>query len=282
MKRIVAFLLCISCIMLLISGCKQPPVDSPDTNTSGQTDPSTEPTSNETVGKTEATNNTEETVGNSEPVNIEDIEGPLAQYVQTAIKETLIFSGDQYGNKQSTPVRIPKLLPFSEDAIACQKEIQEKYDAMVADVRNSHADGYTSSTASIDYEAYLNGNVFSLVIHACSMFDLCSYRVYNFDIASGKRLSTEELMNQLQIPNHAEKFTKIAQDAFEADWGNNTTSEFKGEHLDLYNSQKAKNCSKENIDKAMPYVAEDGKVMVVINIYSLAGAEKYPRVFSLS
>ena len=270
MKRFVAMFLCLCCIALLFTGCKQPPVDSPDTSTVRQTEPST--------NNTEPT--TEETVGNTEPVNIEDIEGPLAQYVQTAVKETLELDTTKTGNgEQIVHVRLPKLLPFSEDAIAAQAEIKSEFDPWVEDIRTNFAGGWSSVTHSIDYEAYLNGTVFSLMICAESMIDLNSYRVYNFDIETGKRLNTEELMNKLQIADYTERFTQIAKNSFDKKWGEPTPA---SHDYDLHISQMEKNSSKENIDKAMPYVAEDGKVMVVINIYSLAGAEKYPEVFPLA
>ncbi len=281
MKRLVAYILCICCITLLLSGCKQPPVDGPDVNTSGQAEPSASPT--ETTGSAEETlGNAEETTASTEPVNIEDIEGPLAQYVQTAMKENFELDTSKYGNpEQSTPVRIPKLLPFSEDASACQAEIQNEFDPWVEQIRTEMADGFSSMTAAIDYEAYLNDTIFSLVIHACSMIDLCSYRVYNFDIETGKRLDIAELMNKLQITDYTQKVTQIAQDAFDAQL-ENCSDEYLEREQDILAEQKGKNNSKENIEKAMPYVAEDGKVMVVINIYSIAGAEKYPKVFPLS
>ena len=49
-----------------------------------------------------------------------------------------------------------------------------------------------------------------------------------------------------------------------------------------YQARLADTVSKENIAKAMPYVAEDGKVMIVVNIYALAGAAYYPEVIPLS
>ena len=272
MKRFVAFVLCGCCITLLLSGCKQPPIDGPDNNTSGQLQDTQQ-----------ATQSTQPTTQITEPVIVEDIEGPLAQYVQTAIKEKhQRFDKYGYGTvQQESSLRIPKLLPFSEDAIAAQTEIESELKTYITDVRESYAQELSASTSFIDYKAYLNDTVFSIVIQAESMFDLSFYLVYNFDIETGKRLDTEDLMAKLQIANYTEIFTQIAQDAFDEDHVN-ATDEYLNEHYDLYISQMAKNISEENIDKAMPYIAEDGKAMVVLNIYSTAGAEYYPEIFPVS
>ena len=274
MKRTVAYILCICCAILLLSGCDQPSVDGPDGNTSEHTDPGTNPT--------EVTGNPEETTAGTEPTNIEDIQGPLAQYVQTATKETFELDTSKLGNSaQSASVRIPRLLPFSEDAIACQAEIQKEFDPWVEQIHTELADGWSSMTAAIDYEAYLSGTTFSLVIHVCSMIDLCSYRVYNFDTETGKRLDTAELIDKLQIADYTQRVLKIAQDAFDGKFAD-ATDEYLERDKELIAQQRAKNNSAENIERAMPYVTEDGQVMVVIDIYSVAGAEKYPQVFSLS
>ena len=83
-------------------------------------------------------------------------------------------------------------------------------------------------------------------------------------------------MSKLQIADYADKFAQVAKKTYEE----------KYEHFqnkdDFYYSQLATTVSKENIDKAMPYVAEDGKMMVVIDIYAIAGAAYYPEAIPLS
>lgn len=263
MKRFVAMFLCLCCVTLLFSGCIKPSIDNPDNTTSGQTEPST---------------------NNTEPVNIEDIEGPLAQYVQTAVKETLELDTTKQGNgEQIVSVRLPKLLPFSEDAIAAQAELQSEFDPWpwVEEIRINLADGWSSMTHSIDYEAYLNGSVFSLMICAESMVDLNSYFVYNFDVETGKRLNTEELMNKLQITDYTQRFTQIAQKAFDEKYDDATVEHLESER-DHIAAKREDTISRENIEKAMPYVAADGKLMVVIDIHIPTGAGCYPEIFSFS
>ena len=262
MKRFVALFLCVCCITLLLSGCNQPPADSPDENTSGHTQ-NTQSTTQPTTQPTESTTQP------TEPVIVEDIEGPLAQYVQTTMKETLKMTNSKYGNKdESTPVRIPRLLPFSEDAITVQAEIQEEFDEIITYIRNNHAEGFGTAYDTIDYNAYLNHSVFSLVIYLVGRTDAIDYRVYNFDTTTGKRLDTPGLMSKLQIADYGDIFAQVAKQAYEEKYAHYQDKD------DFYYSQLATTVSKENIDKAMPYVAEDGKVMVVIGIHP-DGKEDY-------
>jgi len=77
MKRCIALFLSLCCIMLLFAGCKQPLVDSPNTSTSEQTEPSTsktEPTTEETVGNTEPSETVENTEPSAELSTAEDFE----------------------------------------------------------------------------------------------------------------------------------------------------------------------------------------------------------------
>ncbi len=256
-------LICLILVASVAVGC---------TFTGGKTP---EPRSNslDTTENTGTTTNTEST--GEEAAKTEDIEGSLAQYVQTAMKETLT-SVNRYGQTvQSVPVRLPKLLPFSADAATAQAEIQDTFDPIIANLRDEFSKGTTSYTHSIDYSAYRNNAVLSLVIHIRSSIDLDSFYVYSFDVETGKRLDTEALMNKLQIADYTEKFTQAAKTAFEEKYPNFQKNED-------YQARLADTVSKENIAKAMPYVAEDGKVMIVVNIYALAGAAYYPEVIPLS
>ena len=269
MKKLISYILLAVFIVLLFAGCEKPPAESPD-NTSGQlTQPTTQPTQ-PTIQPTDPTTQP------TEPVIVEDIEGPLAQYVQTAVKETLKQAKSKYGpGDESTSVRIPKLLPFSEDAIVAQTEIQAEFDPIIASIRANYAEGFGTVYEAFDYSAYLNDSILSLMILINYMTDDFAYRVYNFDITTGKRLDTHELMTKLQIPDYTEAFTRIAKKKYEEDNQHQQDN-------DDYASQLAKTIAKENIEKAIPYIAEDGKVMVVIKIYAFVGTDYHFKAIPLS
>lgn len=273
MKRFITFIAGIACVTLLFSGCSlvilnNPDVSAPDLK---QTDPSQQvgTQATQTAKATQATQPAE-TVPTTPPIH-----DPYPQYVQTDINEIIVIS-DSYGRiKQSIPVCIPKLVPFSEDAIACQKEIQDRFEPKLKEMRQNAANGYSDIYAQIEHFVYLNDSILSVVIHERTMFDSSAFTVYNFDIESGRQLNTQELMSKLQITDYIEKFTQAAKKAFEANYGHFN-------HDDFYQTQLATTVSKENIDKVKPYVAENGKVMIIINIYPMAGAAYYPEAVPLS
>lgn len=269
MKTIIAYTLCICCIMFLLSGCTHPPVNSPDSNTSGQEQSNT--------GKQADPENKANADNKEDAENKVDIANePLAQYVQTDIEET-VKGSDKFSNNWEIPICIPKLLPFSGDAIACQAEIASIFEPWVADIRNNSSQGCWPDTAKIEYNTNLNGSVLSLVIHARSNFDSSIYYVYNFDIESGKKLNTDGLMKKLQVANYTERITQAAKSFFETKY-----AAAKNTNTGFYNQQLETTVSKENIGKAMPYVTKDGKLMVIVDIYALAGAKFYSEEIPLS
>ena len=273
MKRFITFIAGIACMALLLSGCSLVMLNNPDVSAPDlkQTDPSEQVSTQatQTAKATQATQSVE-TSPTAPPIN-----DPYPQYVQTDINE-MIISSDSYGKtKQIIPVGIPKLLPFSEDAITCQNEIQDRFGPTLEEMRQNASEGYSISHAYIEHFVYLNDTILSVVIHERSVFDSSAFTVYNFDIESGKQLNIQELMNKLQITDYAEKFTQTAKETFEANYGHFN-------HDDFYQTQLATTVNKENIDKVKPYVAENGKVMIIINIYALAGAAYYPEAVPLS
>lgn len=273
MKKSISYIAGIVCVALLFSGCSLVLLPNPNATTpdSKQTDPSEQISTQQTqsTNATQATQSTEN-IPTAPPIN-----DPYPQYVVTDINE-IIASLDQYGKtKQVVPICLPKLLPFSEDAIACQKEIQDRFDPKLEEMRQNASEGYSISHSYIEHFVYLNNTILSVVIHERSMFDSSAFTVYNFDIESGKQLDTQRLMSKLQITDYIEKFTQAATKAFETNYGHFN-------HNDFYETQLETTISKNNIDKAKPYIAENGEVMVIINIYPMAGAAYYPEAIPLS
>ena len=171
--------------------------------------------------------------------------------------------------------RIPKLLPFSEDAIACQEEIQGYFGLALEQARKDPPEGDSLNLACIDYSVYLNDTILSLVIRKSSMMDLVSFRVYNFDIESGKRLDTDALVEKLQMNNYTEILTQAITKYYE----DKSRDVEDREHVKKYLEETI---SAENLSEALSYVAEDGKLMAVVKMYYEAGAEYYPTAIPIT
>lgn len=269
MKKLTSLMLCISFAMLLFSGCKKIAENPP----AASTEPTTTPTESisETIKPntgpiitTRPTDPLPTTETTEPPVD------PYPQYVQTAICETIICQESSYNQApQAISILIPKLLPFSEDAIACQEEIQNHFEPLLEQERKNALENSWSMYHSIDYSVYLNDTILSLVIRENSMVDLISFHVYNFDVESGKRLDTDALIEKLEMDDYTEKLT----------YGITVFYEYKS----LYRKDREKvkkylelNISEENLSEAIPYVADNFLVMAVVKMYFGAGAECYP------
>ena len=270
MKRLFVFSLFVICVTLMISSCAYPAEDPAVSNT-----PSTMLSGTETAVDTTANNAvaTAPTHGNTAPT-APPVNDPYPQYVQTDINE-IIEGSDQHRNNWTIPICIPKLLPFSQDAIACQHEIYSYFYSNVEGIRNDSSQGCWPTVSSIQHRVYLNEDILSVVIQESTNIDIDIYHVYNFNIKSGKQLNTEELMNELQILDYKEKIAEAAKDFYKA---NNVGFEKDKD----YNERLEQTIGTENITKAAPYITDNGSIMVVVNIYSLAGAEYYPKAIPLA
>lgn len=270
MKKAILYILCMSCILLLFSGCSLVLAPNSDASapSSKESDPSEQISTQQTQATQPAQTDASTPTEDSSAPTAHPVNDPYPQYVQTNINE-IIESSDIYGrNTRPIPISIPKLLPFSDDAISCQEEIQNYFEPKLEEARWNASKGYGVVYAYIEHFVYLNNTILSVVIHERLMFDASVFHVYNFDIESGKQLDTETLVEKLQITDYTEKLTQAAKNFYETD-----NSELK-DHT-KYNERLEQTVSTENISKAVPYVAESGTVMAVVNIYALGGAEYY-------
>lgn len=256
MKKFITFIAGITCMALLFSGCSLVVLNNPDASapTLKQTDP------NEQIQVTLQT----------QPVQTDPtaptVSEPYPQYVQTGINE-LIVGKSMNKNTWSIHICLPKLVPFNEDAIACQKEIDDFFIPYIEDIRKYSAEGNWPITASIQHMVYLNGNILSLVIQEESFIDDSNFWVYNFDIESGKRLTSQDLLKKLGVTDYTGRLTKLAKERFEQ-------ANPKAD-VALYNERLEKTLAAENISAAMPYLGYNGQIMVVIEIFSTAGGPCY-------
>lgn len=251
---------------------KEPDVPPDVTQQAGVDD--TEETNPDTTQQTEE-DVTEDTVPDTtspEPTDPPVIEGPLGEFVQIDVAETV--TGTDGRNQWSVSIRVPKLLPFSKDAEACQKEIQDIYYPLAEEISTDSAKGFWPVLLSVEFEAYLNDGILSLVICEQTNYDTSHYRVYNFDTATGVRLDSAALAEKLAITDYAQKVKQVAQAAFEQRYG-------FWQDDPLYAQQHAATVSEENVAKGLLYLAEEGKPIVVMDIYSCAGAPYYSHAIPL-
>lgn len=185
--------------------------------------------------------------------------GKLEDYVKTAAENT-VTSGD---GKTNT-LRYPEILLDSSDAKAANKELSDKFAEAIDGTRGAYA---------IDYEAYLNGNILSVVtmskLDGGNTFGLC----YNFDVTTGKKLSNQdicaaagktydELKKELK-----EKITAHYDDKWSSVPGNEEYRE--------------KTLSDDNLNAAVFYLTDGGKVSALADTYAAVGGGHWVVQFDL-
>lgn len=201
-----------------------------------------------------------------ESVTVDDLVSPYWE-------ETLRWD-DTDGEHCVFPVAVPQIYPFSEDAIRCEKEIFDHLFPILDDALNKMGIGISQSLNQVGYEAHLNGQILSLIVFQETPTDLHLYQVYNFDIASGKKLSEGDLLAHLGISrdDFHDRADTAVRNHFVSLYGEKETSK----DPTFYQSQLNMSTNEGHLDKAELYLDATGRLMMVADIYPLAGASHYP------
>ena len=195
---------------------------------------------------------------------------------------------------------IPKLNDNSEAADAINKEIQEKSMASI-ELAEAILDGSAEEVrepdyVGINYEAYLNGDIVSIIIELKSGYiDWTDYNVYNYNISTHEAVNNDEILEYAGvskdefISNAKKTFGKISLDCMDgfltADEANADDSEAEVEENNdngqygiiadlIYAYSDTVNA--KNITKDMPmYLDDEGKICAVCLVSVPAGAGHY-------
>jgi len=263
--RYISLSLCVSLLLSLLCGCvylgEHPTETIPDTFDA----------SDAVIDASDATlQATDETTEATEATTLPVVSDNLADYVQPDIEETLTGT-DEFGNSWNIPLSVPKLLPFSDDAIACQQKIVDTYHGQVESLVAQSEENIYPMTEGMHYYAYLTDGILSLVIESISPSNDHFYTVYNFDVTTGELLDDATFLKMLNITE--EDFYTRAAAAAEAKL-KETLSAATNLPEQMYEQVRVPTVSQENLDEAMPYLSDTG-LMMAVNIYSLAGASLY-------
>lgn len=270
-------MLCMLMAALLLAGCAAttPEDTKPDTTTIPDT----------TLAQTEATVETTVATELFAPVYPERSvtalpeKAPVEDVVSSYWEETLEWV-DKPGNVCRLPIAIPQIYPFSEDAIRCEKEIFDVLFPIAEETLANMEEELSQSWARIGYEAFVNGDVLSLLIVKETVYDLTEYHVYNLDLSTGKQLTREGLLEKLAVSEA--DFKAAAETAVEKTFVNRYGEKEKSYDQDFYQEQLDRSLSKENLEKTEIYLDAEGKAVLVADIYAMAGATSYPTRISLN
>lgn len=147
-----------------------------------------------------------------------------AQYVQTAREETFRLT-DKNGSDSNAVYRIPALTATTTDARIINAEITSKYNPLFDAARQAADQNTDPEPDAVDYSAYVNDDVVTVVITAEGQSHSMRYDVFNYNKTTGKRMNNVDLLNYLQR-SYDDTFKALSK-ALEADY----TAKFKEENF---------------------------------------------------
>lgn len=178
---------------------------------------------------------------------------------------------------------IPYINIDSEDAKKINEEIEDYYVTLAEKGVKSDTEGLSVITHKIEYNAYTNGEILSLIIISYYDNDYVQYRAYNINMYKGKivtnsdlialkKISKEDFLKQLE-ELYEKKFISLYGSKEEFDSGSNSRIT---ELQKLYEEAYSQTISEENYSIETPiFLNKDGKISAIAKIYSLAGAMYY-------
>ncbi len=177
--------------------------------------------------------------------------GDVDDYVGVYKEKTLTF-GD--GNKNV--LRIPEIKLDSADAKAANAEIVEKYGDVFASDRSN-------GIISLDYDAYLNGTILSVVVTS-KVDGGNTYGVaYNFEVVSGDGLDNKAVCDAAgkDYQEALEELSDEMRDAYDDRFGQLTKNE----------SMRDKTFAQDNLEASVFYLDGSNDVIALVVFYAAVG-----------
>lgn len=196
--------------------------------------------------------------------------------VRVGREETFSYT-DKNENTVSVVYRIPALTFDTPDAQKINNEIANEYNEAFSAAFEAASAKKSPEYSGIDYNAYVNDDIVSLVITEESSGHRLSYRVYNYNRSTGKQLDNEGLLAYLQ--RDADETYKELQSALEEDY----LAKFKEEKFpDDYYYQLDLTISDEAVRRSQMFLNADAELYAVCVEYAGVGDGEYSVLISLA
>ena len=103
---------------------------------------------------------------------------------------------DEYGNEYDIDIELPLLGPFCDGAKAINEAIRNEFQSRIDQINDNYIARIGEFERTVYYEAYLNGNVLSVIITRDGALDHNAYHIYNLDISTGTQLTTLDMVQR--------------------------------------------------------------------------------------
>lgn len=289
MKRMLLLTVCLA--LLLLCGCEKPAEkdDAPEgslpvSTSESEEDPSRVNLLPELVETVEPLP-TEPTIGLPTPVEpsfeVEGYQPTGIQISEPQIAVTLLYDEagmDESGTSYSYCV--PQFLCKTPDATRINEEIAEEFGGLAEEMRDTMAQGCSVHCYNINYETFLHGDYLALLVYSEHANDCVYYRVYTIDCVTGTRVTNSQLLSDIGV--HEGEFLTLAKERAVQVFD----EKYAGMSADMQDSfvieQREFSASDENINADMRmFLDEDGRLMLISAIGSLAGASSYEEIYPL-
>ncbi len=179
----------------------------------------------------------------------------------------------EYEGWDSVKIEVPSININTEQIRNLNTEIMNDYEDNIKSNNES-----PSPVTEVSYEFYVNGDIVSVIITENQVqASIPKYEVYNVNIVTGKILDNMDLLilNNITVDQYETQVKAVLDNYF-------TTTFASMEGSIYYNEQREKNRSNENcnINSTKVFIGENGELQFIADAYSMAGAEKYSRIFN--
>lgn len=285
MKRMILFVVCLA-LLTTLSGCAM--LRERLDNVFSQREPLQEQQTDaamQSIAKPEPESTTEPAAAPA----IEPTSEPVPEnFAPTGIQipdreDAIVLLYDETGTAYDEyySYRVPLLNCQTPDALRINASITEAYEPLVQEMLALAAEGMSTYCYRIDYETVWCGDILGLIV--CCEYDGGGilYSVYNFDRVTGREVTNAELLAYTGFDE--ETFVSLAMvrcvEVFDEKY-QNIPEDMKNDDFTV--RQRVAYATEEYIHPDMRmYLREDGALMLISPIGSIAGADAYEEIYPL-
>ena len=203
------------------------------------------------------------------------------EYVETASYSSGTYK-DVGGMEWSYEYAVPAFLSASPDAALYNDMIRALLTPLIDEANSLMDDGLSISLTEIGYSAYQNDGVVSLVIRVDYDGTSEEYVVYNLKLSSDgvmKAADNTDLFSRAAVSASGASLEELTAacvgNAFIAQYGKEIDNEYIRDCYD-------RTLEPQNLSTTKYYLGEDGKLMGIVNFFSVAGAGHYYRTLEIT
>ena len=166
---------------------------------------------------------------------------------------------------------VPQINCTTDDAIAINNDIQEKYGELVEEEMASYENGCSCGCCYIGWELYVDDdNTFALIVFREYSSDDIYYDVYNFSAVTGRKVGNREILSKMNLTD--EEFIEKAQIAVTAQY--NDMNSWVTPDIPWYSEVEnglAETMGNINVDMPM-FINQNGGLSIIAMINTFAGS----------